>query len=172
MILIVAYLVAIVVANISVAIFGPAISIVNAFLFIALDLTSRDTLHERWKNGNHFWRNMLGLIAVGSLLSALLNWNAAAIAVASFVAFLASNLADTVSYNLLGHRHVLIKMNGSNVVSAAVDSVVFPILAFGWYPGLPLIILGEFLAKVFGGAIWSWILTRRSVVAAEGWSES
>ena len=39
------YLVAIIAANLLVAKFGPAISIVNAFLFIGLDLTARDKLH-------------------------------------------------------------------------------------------------------------------------------
>jgi uncharacterized PurR-regulated membrane protein YhhQ (DUF165 family) len=165
--LIAAYLLAIVIANLTVAWFGPAVSIVNAFLFIALDLTSRDTLHERWAKGNHFWRNMTALIATGSILSALLNVNAVPIAVASFIAFLASNFADTISYNLLHGKHILLKMNGSNAVSAAVDSIVFPILAFGWFPALPAIILGEFLAKLIGGAVWSWILTRKQIVAPE-----
>jgi len=167
MLLITAYLLAIVIANLTVAAFGPAVSIINAFLFIALDLTSRDTLHELWSKGNHFKRNMFLLIASGSLLSAALNVNAANIAAASFVAFLASNIADTVTYNLLHKHHVLVKMNGSNVVSAGVDSVIFPILAFGWFPALPLIIAGEFLAKFFGGLIWSWILTRKSVIPAK-----
>ena len=40
------YLAAIVAANLSVAAFGLAVSIANAFIFIALDLTSRDRLHE------------------------------------------------------------------------------------------------------------------------------
>ena len=39
-ILVAAYLVAIVLANLSVAAWGPSVAIVNAFLFIALDLTS------------------------------------------------------------------------------------------------------------------------------------
>jgi len=49
-----------------------------------------------------------------------------------------------------------VRVNGSNVVSAAVDSVVFPTLAFGSF--LPWVILGQFLAKVAGGAVWSLIL--------------
>ncbi len=162
MILIIAYLAAVVIANLTVAWFGPAISIVNAFLFIALDLSSRDTLHERWVKGNHFWHKMLALIATGSILSALLNTNAVPIAVASFVSFLACNLADTLTYIALGNRSILVKMNGSNLVSAAVDSVVFPLLAFGW-PPLLLIMAGEFVAKVIGGAVWSVILTRNVI---------
>jgi hypothetical protein len=43
------------------------------------------------------------------------------------------------------------------VPSAAVDSIVFPTIAFGGF--LPLITLGQFAAKVAGGAVWSIILT-------------
>lgn len=160
MLLIVAYLAAVVIANLTVSWFGPAFSIVNAFVFIALDLSSRDTLHERWARGGHFWRNMLALIVTGGALSVLLNWNALPIALASCAAFLASNLADTFTYISLGKRSILVKMNGSNLVSAAVDSVVFPALAFG-SPLLWPVMIGEFAAKVVGGAIWSVVLTRR-----------
>ena len=63
MILIIVYLSAIVLANLSVAAFGPEMSIVNAFLFIGLDLSTRDALHERWQ-GRNLWRRMLLLASV------------------------------------------------------------------------------------------------------------
>lgn len=44
------YLIAIVAANLSVAYFGPQATIVNAFLLIGLDLSTRDKLHELWRN--------------------------------------------------------------------------------------------------------------------------
>ena len=156
--LIALYLVAIVVANLLVAYFGPSVAVINAFLFIGLDLTTRDLLHERWKHKGLFWKMAL-LIASGSILSALLNWNAARIALASFVAFAGAGLADTVAYHILGERARLLKINGSNVVSAAVDSLIFPALAFG----LPLlwgIMVGQFVAKVGGGFVWSLIITK------------
>lgn len=159
MFLIAIYLLAIVLANLSVAIWGPSVTIFNAFFFIALDLTARDRLHEQWE-GKHLWRNMMLLIASGSILSAVLNKDATRIAIASFCAFLAAGVVDTVVYQLLGDRTKLVKMNGSNVFSAAVDSLVFPALAFG----LPLlwgIVIGQFAAKVIGGALWSYLLTRR-----------
>ena len=43
------YAIAMTLANLSVAAFGPAISPINAFLFIGLDLTLRDWLHVRLK---------------------------------------------------------------------------------------------------------------------------
>lgn len=164
MFLVIVYLTAIVLANLSVSMFGPSVTIFNAFVLIALDLSTRDRLHEQWQ-GRDLWRNMLLLIGTGSLLSALVNWNAAPIALASFGAFLAAGIVDAVVYQLLGERSRLVKMNGSNLFSAAVDSVVFPYLAFG----LPLmwgIVVGQFVAKVVGGAIWAYLLTRKQAATA------
>jgi hypothetical protein len=151
------YLVAIVLANLSVATFGPASTIVNAFLFIGLDLTSRDKLHEAW-NGSYLWPKMLALIAAGSALSFLLNRDAGPIALASFAAFLAAGLVDAVVYHFLHGKAWLIKVNGSNVFSALADSLVFPTVAFGSF--LPLIVLGQFAAKVAGGFVWSLVLSQ------------
>lgn len=155
MIYIAMYLVAIILANLSSATFGPSASIVNAFLFIGLDLTARDRLHEAWRGRGLLWK-MGALIAVGSLLSWLINRNAGMIAVASFTAFACAALVDTVVYQLLQGRSYLVKVNGSNIPSALVDSLVFPTIAFGGF--LPLITLGQFTAKVVGGALWAYIL--------------
>ena len=152
------YLVAVIAANLTVAWFGPSVTVINAFLFIALDLTSRDNLHEAWHGKGLFWK-MAALIATGSLLSWILNRNAGPIALASFVAFACANAADTLIYQLLHDKAKLLKVNGSNVVSAAVDSFIFPALAFG-FPLLWTVILGQFAAKVAGGFIWSIILNR------------
>lgn len=160
-ILIAAYLAAIVVANLTVAAFGPAVVVVNALVLIALDLTARDRLHEAW-SGSHLRRNMALLIASGSILSAALDYAALPVAVASFCAFALSESADTFVYSRLHHRGWLVKVNGSNLASAAVDSIVFLSLlaAFGglpWILVLPLA-LGQWAAKTIGGAVWSWIL--------------
>lgn len=152
------YLTAIVLANLTTAAFGPAWSIVNAFLFIGLDLTARDKLHDAWHNNGIVWK-MAALIATGSLLSYALNRNAGAIAMASFVAFACAAVADTVVYSALRRRGYLQRVNGSNVVSAAVDSLVFPTIAFSGV--MPLITLGQFAAKVAGGFVWSLALMKR-----------
>lgn len=157
MILVALYLLAIVLANLSVAYFGASATIVNAFLFIGLDITTRDKLHDSWEH-KHLWRNMALLVLSGSILSALLNWQATPIAIASCVAFGVSGIVDTLIYTLLGNRAKWVKVNGSNVVSALADSFIFPYLAFGAF--LPLIVAGQWVAKVLGGFVWSLILGR------------
>ena len=154
MIYVVMYLVAIVLANLTVAAFGPNMVILNAFLFIGLDLTARDRLHDAWQ-GNRLFVKMAALIAAGSLLSWILNRNAGQIALASFVAFAAAATVDAVVYHVLGKYPRWLRINGSNIPSALVDSLVFPTLAFGAF--LPSIVFGQFIAKVLGGFVWSLV---------------
>lgn len=164
---IIMYLVAIIIANLDIVWFQNwagtstqarlVITSANAFLFIGLDLTARDALHDAW-HGRGLLPKMAALIAAGSALSWLLNRDAGRIAVASFAAFALAASADTLVYALLGERARLLKVNGSNVVSAAVDSVVFPTLAFSAL--LPWVTLGQFAAKVGGGFVWSLLLMR------------
>lgn len=153
------YLLAAVIANLSVVYFGPSISIINAFVLIGLDLSTRDVLHDRWHN-KHLALRMALLIASGSILSAVLNWNAAQIALASCLAFAAAATSDTLVYALLGNKTRLIKMNGSNLVSSGVDSLIFPLVAFG-FPPLWGVVLGQFIAKIVGGFVWSLVLNWR-----------
>lgn len=151
------YLVAVVLANLSVTWFGPNSIIINAFLFIGLDLTSRDKLHETWQK-DHLVMKMTLLILSGSVISWLLNQDSARIAIASFIGFAASATTDTIVYALLYKKSMKTKINGSNFFSAAVDSIVFPTIAFGSI--MPLLSLGQFVAKVIGGYIWSLILVK------------
>lgn len=168
-----AYLVSIVIANLTVAWFGPAVVIVNAFVLIALDLTARDRLHEAWHGDA---RKLGALIATGSILSAALDYRAAHVAIASCAAFALSETADTLVYARLHARPWWQKVNGSNVVSAAVDSLTFLTLLsllarVPWFAvpianQLPLFLVpglaaAQWLAKTLGGAVWAWILRPR-----------
>lgn len=148
------YAVALVAANLTVAAFGPKVAIVNAFLFIGLDLTLRDVLQDRLKP----WQ-MAALIACTGLATYALNPAASVIAVASAVAFTCAAAADWAAYSAV-RASWLTRANCSNVVGAAVDSLVFPTLAFGGFS--PEITLQMFAAKVAGGAAWAWALSRRA----------
>lgn len=149
---IVIYAAAMTLANLSIAHFGPWISPINAFVLIGLDLALRDWLHMRLK----LWQ-MGALIASTGLLTYALNPAAGQIAVASAVAFTAAALVDwSVFLRLPGSW--LRRANGSNVAGAAVDSLLFPTLAFGVL--MPHIVALQFVAKVAGGALWAALLAR------------
>lgn len=156
-ILVFLYLCVIVVANLFIVWFGPGVSILNAFLFIGLDITTRDTLHERWKD--NLWRNMFFLILTGSIISGVLNVSATRIAVASFLAFALAGVVDTLVYGSLYNKSKLVKINVSNIFSATVDSLVFVIVAFG-FPVLVPVVIGQIVAKIVGGFLWSTIINK------------
>ena len=146
------YAVAMTLANLSVAAFGPAISPVNAFVLIGLDLALRDWLHVRLRA----WQ-MLALIVAAGVLTYALNPAAGEIAVASSAAFTAAALVDWLTFSRL-RGSWLFRANGSNVAGAAVDSLIFPTLAFGAL--MPHIVLLQFVAKVLGGSLWAALLAR------------
>lgn len=149
------YLFSIVLANMLLAWFGPIVSIFNAFVLIGLDLSLRDRLHDAWE-GKQLWLKMFALVCTGSLLTILLNLEAMPIAIASAVAFGVSGLGDAYAYQFLRKYQYLLRVNGSNVVGSALDSLIFPTLAFGVL--MPEIVAGQFLAKCAGGGIWSYLL--------------
>lgn len=140
------------IANLSIAHFGPWVSPINAFVLIGLDLALRDWLHVRLKA----WQ-MLALIVAAGVLTYALNPAAGKIAVASSAAFTAAALVDWMTFARL-RGSWLFCANGSNVAGAAVDSLIFPTLAFGAL--MPHIVLLQFVAKVLGGALWAALLAR------------
>ena len=152
---IVIYAAAMTMANLSVATWGPWVSPINAFVLIGLDLALRDWLHFRLKP----WQ-MGVLIACTGLLTYVLNPAAGMIAVASACAFSAAAVVDWATFARL-RGSWMYRANGSNVAGAAVDSLIFPTLAFGAL--MPHIVAMQFVAKVAGGAMWAWLLSRPRV---------
>lgn len=148
------YVAAMLLANLLVSKYGPAISPVLAFFLIGFDLSMRDWLHVRLRT----WQ-MVGLIGVAGALTYGLNPAAGTIAGASAVAFTSGALVDWAAFTRL-RGSWLLRANGSNVAGAAVDSLIFPTLAFGAL--MPNIVLLQFVAKVAGGAIWATLMNHAS----------
>ena len=144
---IIVYAIAMTLANLSIATFGVWVSPINAFLFIGLDLTLRDWLQMQIKA----WQ-MAVLIAVSGALTYALNQDAGMIAVASAASFTLAALADWAVFSKVSGSWFK-RATESNIAGAAVDSVVFPTIAFGVL--MPEIIALQFAAKVAGGFAWS-----------------
>ena len=148
----IAYAVAMTVANMLVVTFGPSISPINAFVFIGFDLALRDWLQIRLKP-----IQMGALISGTGLLTYALNQNAGMIAVASAASFTIAALVDWLVFTKMKGTW-LFRANSSNVAGAAVDSLVFPTIAFGGFM-LEIVTL-QFIAKICGGAIWTYLLNK------------
>lgn len=162
----VGYAAAMLVANLTVAAFGSVVAPINAFLFIGLDLVLRDWLHIRLK-----WWQMGALIFGVSGLTYVLNPAAQTIAVASAVAFALAAVVDWGAFSRLTGSWVR-RSVWSNVPASAVDTVVFINLAgfatFMSAHDLAMLVAAQFAAKVAGGALWAWLLSRRQAQTPTG----
>lgn len=164
-----AYLAAIVAANLFANFAGeqghPEWTVYSAFVLIGLDLTARDLLHDFWVENR--LAKLGALIVAGSALAYAINPASEKVALASAVAFAGAAVADTLAYTALHRATWFGRVNGSNVVGAAVDSIIFPTVAFGGV--LWSVSFGQFTAKVAGGVLWSLLLAgirARRVAAA------
>ena len=103
---------------------------------------------------------VLVCIAAGAALSVVTA--SPALAVASIVAFVASELVDFLIYDRTRARTWAGAIVLSGLAGAVVDSVLFSLLAFGavkWAPGL-------ILAKVYASAAFAlWVWARRPAIA-------
>jgi uncharacterized PurR-regulated membrane protein YhhQ (DUF165 family) len=104
--------------------------------FAGLTFTLRDALHEV---GGRRW--VIAAILSGAALSGLLA--GPQLAMASGVAFLASEAADYAVYAPLRQRSWIGAVATSNVVGTVVDSALFLWLAFGSLAFLPGQIVGK-----------------------------
>lgn len=100
----------------------------------------------------------IACIAMGAMLSLFVS--PPALAIASAVAFALSEAADFVVYDRLRRRQLAIALLLSGVVGAALDTLIFSVLAFGtvkWAPGL-------LLAKMYASAaVAAWATLRAGV---------
>ena len=147
-----AYALAMVVANLAVSVFGPAVTPLNSFLLIGLDLALRDWLQVRLR----FWQ-MTSLVLAAGALTYGLNPAVGGIAVASAASFLLAAFVDWGVF-VRARGSWLWRSMSSNIAGAAVDSVVFPTLAFGVL--MPQIVALQFVAKAVGGSAWAWVFSR------------
>ena len=155
------YAAAMTAANLLIAHFGPWVSPINAFVLIGLDLALRDWLHTRMSP-----RLMLVLIGSSGALTYVLNPGAAHIVTASAAAFVASAAADWWVF-ARSPGAWLRRSVQSNVVGAAIDTLVFASLAFLVLAPEPKplavvaqIALLQLGAKVLGGTAWALALNK------------
>ena len=170
------YLAAVVAANLLVTHFGPSSAPYIAFGLIGGVLIFRDQFSDAIgvRPGN-VWNPRLvavqvALIAAGAILTFLLNQNAAQIAKASVIAFAASEVIEGAVYLGLRHRPWMDRAPISATCGAAVDSVLFISIAFGFaFP----IVFGQFVAKTAGGWFWARLigLRKREVLSRDSQTE-
>lgn len=158
--LVAAFVTAMAAANLAIAALGPWFLPVTAFVSVGLVLVSRDYLHDVWRDRRvGFWPRMISMIAAAGLLAFIVDSSAARIAIASTAALVSSALVETATFQLVFERVWMVRSNMSNVMGALTDSIVFPVVAFGWgMEGLALLVLTQMLTKAAGGFFWAALL--------------
>lgn len=151
--LVIVYLAAIVAANLLVTHYGPSSVIYVAFLLVGFVLIVRNYFADIV--GVRRFVMQAALILVGGLLTWLLNQDAETIAKASVIAFLVSESIEAVNYYLMRGWPWLERAPISATIGAAVDSVLFITIAFGWNFRLAYT---QWLAKTAGGWLWSQVI--------------
>jgi len=101
----------------------PGIAAPSGVLMIGLALVLRDRVHSTLG-----WKWTLGAVLAGAALSWFI---APALAMASAVAFLLSELADMAVYAPLYKKRLIAAVIASSLVGAIIDSAIFLWLAFG-----------------------------------------
>lgn len=155
------YLAAIVAANLTIAALGAAWVIPVGLVLVGLDLAIRDRLHDELEQTTRpqLVAIMGLLIAIGGLVSYLLNADAGRVAIASAAAFTAAAVVDAVGYQLLEGRRPWVRSAVSSAPAAVVDSAVFLVILTAGVP--VLLIVAQAAAKALGALVWALVLYRR-----------
>ena len=129
---------------------APGLMAPSGVLVIGAALVLRDVVQEQTGR-----MGVIALVLGGALLSLL--FSPAALAIASAMAFLFSELVDFAIYDRLRARSLATAVLLSGVVGAVLDSLLFSWVAFGtigWAPGL-------ILAKMYASALYAtWLMMR------------
>lgn len=154
------YIIAVLVANYTATWFIPlpifGMVSVGTLIF-GITFTQRDRVHQF---GRKMVYLMIFIAAFGMMLESLflgVEWR---IIIASFIAIVLSETADTEVYQKLIKKSWMHRVIGSNLVSIPLDSILFNVIAFYrvFAPGmLVAIIFGEIVAKFATGfiaALW------------------
>src|SRR3954470_3901753 len=107
------FLAAIVVANLIVNHYGPTVTPYVAFGLIGCDIVVRDRLHLNLSGATR-WLAIGSLIAIGLLVTVLLNQNAGPVALASVTAFAAAMVVDTAVFTVASPLSIHKRVNLSN----------------------------------------------------------
>lgn len=126
-------------------------------LVFGVTFTQRDRVH---RHGRKAVYAMIGVAAVGMVAESVLLGVPWRIILASFIAIVIAEAADTEIYHRMLHRSWLVRVAGSNAVSIPLDSLLFNLIAFaGVFSPVMLvqIIFGEIVAKfATGGIVALW----------------
>jgi queuosine precursor transporter len=114
---------------------------IGTFIF-GITFTQRDRLHQY---GRNYVYRAIALAAFANVLMSALLGVPIRIILASFLAIVLAESADTEIYQRLIRRSWLVRVAGSNAVSVPLDTLIFTLIAFWGVEGFPLPVIGSIL---------------------------
>ena len=123
---------------------APGVMAPSGVLVVGVALVLRDLLQKQYGP----WPVVCAIIA-GSALSYVLS--SPAVAIASAVAFLVSELTDTWVFSYFLRWRLLAAVVASGIAGAVVDSLVFLTIAFGSLQFMPGQVIGKLYATAAAG---------------------
>lgn len=163
----VGYLLSVVAANVATVHWAPfavgGLLVPAGTLFAGASLTARDLVHDAL--GGH---GVVAGIVAGTVLSTV--FGTSRIAVASVLAFTASEVLDALVYTRLRHRTRLGAVAASNAVGLVVDTALFVPLAFGSLAVVPGQIVGKTVATLLTLAALHVLSVARKAARRLVWS--
>lgn len=122
-------------------------------LAFGITFTARDYAHSL---GRKYVYVMIAVAALGSAVMSALGSVGWRIVLASSLAIILSETADTEIYQRLMSRRWVVRVAGSNAVSVPLDSLSFNLVAFAGVFAMPVIasiVFGEIVAKSITGSL-------------------
>lgn len=137
---------------------GFGLMVPAGVIAIAPIFTLRDDIHRQY---GAKWALILILVASGisyGISIVLGNEMLGRVTIASVIAFVVSEFADTLVYHMVKHESWMSRVLKSNAVSTLLDSIIFIVLAFGWI--WPLI-LGQYICKMLIAGLVGLMLRKK-----------
>lgn len=152
--MIVAYVAMFVAANVSVSVFGVWVTPINALVLIAGDMVVRDRIQHDCGARASILSCLLACI-----ITAIAMPDSGMIAVASFTSAMVACVGSASVFRLRSGDFYS-KSMPANIAAAAIDSVLFPLIAFDAI--MPGVTLAQFAAKTIGSTVILLIMKRLS----------
>lgn len=152
-----AFLIAFVCANLLVKHFGAYGLWISSAILIPFDFVTRCIIHEKY-SGSKLILLLSGICCLSASITMLININAVNIAIASVCGFCIAQIIAGVFYQAAKEagKSYLIKVNGSDLFGIIADSFIFQIVAFTSFNFL--VTFGQIGVKFLGGLLWYWII--------------
>lgn len=141
-------------ANLMVSWFGVWVTPFNALIIIAADMVIRDRI--QFSMG--FAMSLYACFMAG-LVTVVIAPDAGMIALASCASVILAGVASAVTFKVRSGDFYR-KAYPANISAALVDSIAFPLIAFGSV--MPGVTIAQFAAKVIGATVILMILKRLS----------